>query len=353
MVALIGMYRKMHIPDDPLYYEKFYFTPGDLGFQNFETRYSRIGVLVCWDQWYPEGARITSLQGANVLFYPTAIGWHPSEKAQYGEAQLDAWRTVQRAHAISNGVFVAAVNRTGFEGPAGKRPRILGQFICGGSVRASDGASQRRQGRSAGRRMRSRSRWTKCGGTGLFCATAASMPTHPSRIAGLVECMSEQAADSASACRPNGSRMRRPGWRGRTKRPTGRVSSSRSLGLWRDRPASCRSRARKHSGRTSEAETSSPKACCEKCGAQIERGRLLSRSRPIAAGRAISARHLSSEEPGSSPCSTGDSMAGLSTRTRTCDDAVTPELAGSIARIQSVRRNTTANALCLKAGAST
>lgn len=115
--SLIGVYRKMHIPDDPLYFEKFYFTPGDLGFQNFETRFSRIGVLVCWDQWFPEGARITSLQGANVLFYPTAIGWHPAEKAQFGEAQLDAWRTVQRAHAISNGIFVAAVNRTGFEGP--------------------------------------------------------------------------------------------------------------------------------------------------------------------------------------------------------------------------------------------
>jgi N-carbamoylputrescine amidase len=116
--SLIGLYRKMHIPDDPLYYEKFYFTPGDLGFQNFETRFSRIGVLVCWDQWYPEGARITSLQGANVLFYPTAIGWHPAEKERYGEAQLDAWRTMQRAHAISNGVFVAAVNRTGYEGTA-------------------------------------------------------------------------------------------------------------------------------------------------------------------------------------------------------------------------------------------
>ena len=116
--SLAGIYRKMHIPDDPLYFEKFYFTPGDLGFLNFETRYSRIGVLVCWDQWYPEGARITSMQGANVLFYPTAIGWHPSEKPQYGEAQLDAWRTIQRAHAIANGVFVAAVNRTGFEGPA-------------------------------------------------------------------------------------------------------------------------------------------------------------------------------------------------------------------------------------------
>ena len=114
--SLLGLYRKMHIPDDPLYYEKFYFTPGDLGFKNFDTRFSRIGVLVCWDQWYPEGARITSMQGANVLFYPTAIGWHPSEKEQYGEAQLDAWKTMQRAHAISNGVFVAAVNRTGYEG---------------------------------------------------------------------------------------------------------------------------------------------------------------------------------------------------------------------------------------------
>ena len=114
--SLAGIYRKMHIPDDPLFYEKFYFTPGDLGFLNFETRFSRIGVQVCWDQWYPEGARLTSLQGANVLFYPTAIGWHPSDKAQNGEAQLDAWLTIQRAHAIANGVYVAAVNRTGFEG---------------------------------------------------------------------------------------------------------------------------------------------------------------------------------------------------------------------------------------------
>ena len=115
--SIVGLYRKMHIPDDPLYFEKFYFTPGDLGFKNFETKYARVGVLVCWDQWYPEGARLTSLQGANVLFYPTAIGWHPSEKAQYGAAQLDAWKTIQRAHAIANGVYVAAVNRTGFEGP--------------------------------------------------------------------------------------------------------------------------------------------------------------------------------------------------------------------------------------------
>jgi len=114
---ITGMYRKMHIPDDPLYFEKFYFTPGDLGFLNFDTGVSRIGVLVCWDQWYPEAARLTSLSGANILFYPTAIGWHPSEKAQYGAAQLDAWRTIQRAHAIANGIYVAAVNRVGFEGP--------------------------------------------------------------------------------------------------------------------------------------------------------------------------------------------------------------------------------------------
>jgi N-carbamoylputrescine amidase len=106
----------MHIPDDPLYYEKFYFTPGDLGYRNFDTPFGRIGVLVCWDQWYPEGARLTALQGADILFYPTAIGWHPHEKVQYGAQQLDAWRTIQRSHAIANGVYVAAVNRVGFEG---------------------------------------------------------------------------------------------------------------------------------------------------------------------------------------------------------------------------------------------
>ncbi len=115
--SLAGKYRKMHIPDDPLYYEKFYFTPGDLGFPNFNTKFGRIGVLVCWDQWYPEGARLASLGGANILFYPTAIGWHPSEKREHGAAQLDAWRTIQRSHAIANGVFVAAVNRVGYEGP--------------------------------------------------------------------------------------------------------------------------------------------------------------------------------------------------------------------------------------------
>ncbi|MEO6811111.1 MAG: carbon-nitrogen hydrolase [Isosphaeraceae bacterium] len=116
--TLTGVYRKMHIPDDPLFYEKYYFTPGDLGFLSFETRHAKVGTLVCWDQWYPEAARLTALRGAEVLFYPTAIGWHPSEKAEFGTAQADAWQTVQRAHAITNGVYVAAVNRVGHEGPS-------------------------------------------------------------------------------------------------------------------------------------------------------------------------------------------------------------------------------------------
>jgi N-carbamoylputrescine amidase len=110
-----SLYRKMHIPDDPLYYEKYYFTPGDLGFKAVDTSVGRVGTLVCWDQWYPEGARITALQGAQLLFYPTAIGWHPAEKAEFGQAQHDAWRTIQRAHAIANGVYVAVINRVGIE----------------------------------------------------------------------------------------------------------------------------------------------------------------------------------------------------------------------------------------------
>jgi N-carbamoylputrescine amidase len=110
-----SLYRKMHIPDDPLYYEKYYFTPGDLGFKAVDTNVGRVGTLVCWDQWYPEGARLTALQGAHLLFYPTAIGWHPAEKAEFGNAQYDAWRTIQRSHAIANGVYVAVVNRVGME----------------------------------------------------------------------------------------------------------------------------------------------------------------------------------------------------------------------------------------------
>lgn len=113
---ILGIYRKMHIPHDPLFYEKYYFTPGDLGFKSFATSQGKVGVLVCWDQWYPEAARATALTGAQILVYPTAIGWHPAEKAEYGEAQREAWELAQRAHALANGVFVASVNRVGHEG---------------------------------------------------------------------------------------------------------------------------------------------------------------------------------------------------------------------------------------------
>jgi len=136
--GIAGVYRKMHIPDDPLYYEKYYFTPGDLGFQAVDTAFGRVGTLVCWDQWYPEGARLTALQGAEVLFYPTAIGWHPAEKEEFGAAQYDAWQTIQRAHAIANGVYVAGVNRVGAEDGDVLGNRATGQGIefWGGSFLA-------------------------------------------------------------------------------------------------------------------------------------------------------------------------------------------------------------------------
>jgi N-carbamoylputrescine amidase len=130
---LLGKYRKMHIPDDPLYHEKFYFTPGDLGFQAWNTQQGKIGVCVCWDQWYPEAARLTALRGAEIIFYPTAIGWHPKEKKEFGPAQHSAWETIQRSHAIANGCYVAAANRVGHEAPAGGDGiEFWGQsFVCG------------------------------------------------------------------------------------------------------------------------------------------------------------------------------------------------------------------------------
>jgi len=135
--SLLGIYRKMHIPDDPLFYEKFYFTPGDLGFKAWPTRYGKIGVLVCWDQWYPEAARLTAMQGAQILFYPTAIGWHPSEKEKYGPKQHGAWETIQRAHAVANGCYVAVANRIGHEildGVGGDGLEFWGQsFVAGTS----------------------------------------------------------------------------------------------------------------------------------------------------------------------------------------------------------------------------
>ena len=145
--SLLGIYRKMHVPDDPLFYEKFYFTPGDLGFKAWTTRYARIGVLICWDQWYPEAARLTAMQGADILFYPTAIGWHPSEKAEHGESQHAAWETIQRSHAVANGCYVAAVNRVGHERPAGGDGlEFWGQsFVAGTSGQVLARASQDRE----------------------------------------------------------------------------------------------------------------------------------------------------------------------------------------------------------------
>ena len=135
--SLLGIYRKMHIPDDPLFYEKFYFTPGDLGFKAWPTKYGKIGVLICWDQWYPEAARLTAMQGAEILFYPTAIGWHPSEKKKYGIKQHGAWETIQRAHAVANGCYVAVTNRIGheiLEGVGGDGIEFWGQsFVAGTS----------------------------------------------------------------------------------------------------------------------------------------------------------------------------------------------------------------------------
>jgi len=126
---LAGKYRKMHIPDDPQYYEKFYFTPGDLGFKTFKTKYGKIGTLICWDQWFPEAARLTTLLGAEILFYPTAIGWHPKEKLKYGKSQLEAWTAIQKSHAIANGVFVAAINRVGVEKQGSKKLDFWGHSV--------------------------------------------------------------------------------------------------------------------------------------------------------------------------------------------------------------------------------
>jgi N-carbamoylputrescine amidase len=129
--SFLGKYRKMHIPDDPLYHEKFYFVPGDLGFPAWDTRYGRIAALICWDQWYPEAARLAALNGAQIVFYPTAIGWHPSEKDEHGKSQFSAWQTMQRSHSIANGVYVAAVNRVGHEGdPGGGIEFWGGSFVC-------------------------------------------------------------------------------------------------------------------------------------------------------------------------------------------------------------------------------
>ena len=178
----LGKYRKMHIPDDPLYYEKFYFTPGDLGFSAWDTKFARIGVCVCWDQWYPEAARLTALRGAQILFYPTAIGWHPEEKAEYGRRQHSSWETVQRGHAVANGCYVAVPNRVGHEAPeGGPGIEFWGQsFICDPSGEIiKKGSARRRRRYRRGSRPRELSK--PSAPTGRFCAIGELMPTRRSR----------------------------------------------------------------------------------------------------------------------------------------------------------------------------
>lgn len=144
--SYLGKYRKMHIPDDPLFYEKFFFTPGDLGYRVFHTRFATIGVLICWDQWYPEAARLTALHGAQILFYPTAIGWHPNEKYTHGNAQWSSWETIQRSHAIANGCYVASVNRVGHEGEIDGGIEFWGQsFVCGPDGMIIERASEEKE----------------------------------------------------------------------------------------------------------------------------------------------------------------------------------------------------------------
>ena len=126
---LLGKYRKMHIPDDPQFYEKFYFAPGDLGFKSFKTSKGNLGTLICWDQWFPEAARLTALKGAEIIFYPTAIGWHPKEKRKFGKSQLESWLSIQRSHAIANGIYVAAVNRVGIEKQGNKKIEFWGNSV--------------------------------------------------------------------------------------------------------------------------------------------------------------------------------------------------------------------------------
>jgi len=180
--SFLGKYRKMHIPDDPLYYEKFYFTPGDLGFPNFDTKYARVGVQICWDQWYPEGSRLTALGGANVIFYPTSIGWHPHEKSQFGAAQLDAWKTIQRGHAIANGIYAAVVNRVGFEGkPQNGDP---GLEFWGNSFVADPFPRLRTTKKKFSLSNATPPRARTYAATGPSCATAASTPINPSSTAG-------------------------------------------------------------------------------------------------------------------------------------------------------------------------
>ena len=177
--SLLGIYRKMHIPDDPLFYEKFYFTPGDLGFKTWQTKYGKIGVLICWDQWYPEAARLTAIAGrGNPAFYPPAIGWHPSEKKEYGERQHGAWETIQRSHAVANGCFVASVNRIGHEvikGVCGDGLEFWGQSFVAGTSGEIRRQSLNKQGGDFDCARGTSPKWTPRAPTGRFSVTAGLM----------------------------------------------------------------------------------------------------------------------------------------------------------------------------------
>ena len=261
--SFLGKYRKMHIPDDPLYYEKFYFTPGDLGFPTFETKYGRIGVQICWDQWYPEGSRAVALGGAQVIFYPTSIGWHPAEKAEFGAAQLDAWKTIQRAHAIANGVYVAAVNRVGFEG-ARQRPARRRRIRR--AIPASNSGEIRlwptRSGKFSPRRRRiKRKFWSSNAirrrartraAIGRSCATAAWMRTSRSSAAGSGNDATEGPRVLSATYLPHARRMGAA--RGdlarmaaRAHRLAGKIRAD-TVGVRRDREASGECGARQPAG---------------------------------------------------------------------------------------------------------
>ena len=229
---VVGLYRKMHIPDDPAYYEKFYFTPGDLGFRAFDTQVGRIATLICWDQWYPEGARLAALQGPSILFYPTAIGWHPAEKEQFGAAQHDAWRTIQRGHAIANGVYVAAVNRVGLEKPPPPAPAWSSGDRLSFAIPLALCWQKPRQ--SARKHFWRRSTWRAsktCGATGLFFATAELMRTLGlptvswTRTRGAKKNRSRAPAALGYRMPASGNRMKPPGLRGRTTSRIGRRNS--------------------------------------------------------------------------------------------------------------------------------
>src|SRR5262249_4927138 len=314
--TIAGLYRKMHIPDDPLFYEKFYFTPGDLGFRAFDTPLGRVGTLVCWDQWYPEAARLTALAGADVLLYPTAIGWHPREKAEFGEAQVSAWQTMQRAHAIANGVYVAAVNRVGHEGPADGGLEFWGtSFVCdpfGVILRQASRTDEEILTVECDRRHLEDGRGTW---PFLRARRIAASGRIPGRL--LDGCRRRRRRRrSATACRRSGSRTPRPGSRGPTSGPTGRESSRRSRGC---SPTWCAISSRASGSASSSTTRRARRARVARSRAHTSTwaGSTSSASRPTAAGRATTGRSSCGATTAPSQSPTGDSPAGRSIRTGT------------------------------------